>query len=130
VSDLLAFDPLVRRDREGNNYLNLAFRTEPRSTGRAFKLLDEIAAQAVPELRLHWNVNGAAQSLTMFNANVLMHKCAYLSQQGQGRNYDEFGLVVESTHGNLRRADATGPANADYWVTPEGLRWERRLASA
>ncbi len=130
VSDLVAFDPVVRRNPDGAfARFNLAFRTEPRHTGRVFELLDEITAQSVAELDLIWTRGVEGLSLTMFNATVHLHECARLSQQARGQEYDEFGIVVESTHGSLRRP-AVSAANgiSDYRVTPTGVQWERRIA--
>lgn len=129
VADLLSFDPMVRRDLNGETHFNLAFRTEPRHTGRVMELLDEIIAQSVAEFDIIWTRGAEGQSLTMFNATVRLHECAYLSQQGRGQNYDEFGVVVESTHGSLRRPAVSAAVGvSDYRVTPSGVQWERRIA--
>ncbi len=132
VADMIAFDPVVRRNPDGTfARFNLAFRTEPRYTGRVFELLDEITAHSVAELDLIWTRGVEGQSLTMFNATVHLHECARLSQQARGQDYDEFGIVVESTHGSLRRpAASTANGVSDYRVTPSGVQWERRIAQA
>lgn len=129
VADLVTFDPIVRKDPNGDTRFNLAFRTGAMQTGRVFELLDEIKAQSVAELNIIWARGVDAQSLTMFNATVLLHECAYLSHEGKGRDYDEFGVVVESTHGSLRRAGVSTAQNvSDYRITPSGVHWERRIA--
>ena len=88
-----------------------------------------LAACVVITLRLHAQTRQGSESLTMVNAEVLLHECLALSQQGRGQNYDEFGLVVESTHGTWRRTDTRQTLTAEYRVTPQGVLWDRRVAA-
>jgi hypothetical protein len=125
VKEFVSFDPMVRRDSAGTARFNLAFRTEPRTTGRVVELIEEIQAQAVAELHIVWTRSVEGQSLLMYNAKALLHECAYLSQQARGRDYDEIGIAMESTHGSLR---GLGGFTSDYEVTPTGVKWGGRVA--
>ena len=126
VLDLVWFDPAVRPAPNGEGIsFNLAFRTDPQASARLAAQLEELRAQALSQLAVHWSTPAGAHSLLLNNAYVTMQDVAYLSQQNRGRKYDEFGLVVESTHGSWRRSDGAEVVSADYWVTPHGVKWER-----
>ena len=64
----------------------------------------------------------------MCSAYVYQFECAYLSRDAGKRRYDEFGLVVESTSGWLRRTNSSDAVTSAYSVTPMGALWERRTA--
>lgn len=85
--------------------------------------------RALTEFTVNWIApNSARYALTMCSAYVHQFECALLSREANGRSHDEFGLVVESTQGSLRRIDARGAVTTAYSVTPQGARWERRVA--
>lgn len=130
VFDVGGFDPIVRRDAQGNIARhNLIFRTVPLATQREAAFMDDIVAVAVAELSVRWEPSAGPQSLTMFNARVLDFSFINLAQQGRGQNYDEFTVAVESTHGTLRRREAQQTLVADYRITPQGgVVWKRYSA--
>jgi hypothetical protein len=126
VLDVVGFDPVIRRaPSEGAAAFNLAFRTDPQASARLASQLEEMQGQVLAQFAVHWTTAAGVQSLVINDAYVAAQECAYLSQQNRGQKYDEFGLVVESTHGLWRRADGAEVVSAEYWVTPQGVRWER-----
>jgi hypothetical protein len=130
VFDVGGFDPIVRRDADGNIARhNLVFRTRPEATQRGIALFDDITRVLLAELTLRWEPSAGPQSLTMYDARVLEYSYVALHEQGRGQNYDEFIVAVESTHGTLRRREAQQTLVADYRITAQGgVVWNRYTA--
>ena len=129
VDDVGGFDPLVRKDTDGRiTRHNLSFRTGERDTGRMLANLDNVMRVALPEITVRWVTPSGPQILTMFNAYVLEYTYVSLGQQGRGLPVTEYLLAVESTHGTLRRNEATQTLVADYSITPRGVVWKRYTA--
>lgn len=131
VAEILKFDPRVMRDSAQFATYNLVFRTTPEVTNRMVEEIDLLRGQPLAQLTMHAMNSGGSQTLTLHNAYIVEDECAYLSQQNRGQRYDEFGLVVESTHGTWRRNEVSESTDVEYWVSPDGrVRWERRVAQA
>ncbi len=128
VSDLLTFDPQVRKNADGTVVFNLAFRVDAAETNTIQEGLDAMQGRPLTELTLNWSALKGAYQLTMCSAYVYQFECAYLSRDAGKRRYDEFGLVVESTSGWLRRTNSSDAVTSAYSVTPMGALWERRTA--
>ena len=127
VSDLVTFDPQVRKDAQGAAVFNLAFRADSAETAKILGNLNAMQGRPLTELTLNWSAPRGTYVLTMCGAYVYQFACAYLSREGK-RSYDEFGLVVESTHGYLRRNDSGDSVSSAYSVTAGVALWERRTA--
>lgn len=129
VEDVGGFDPLVRKDADGRiTRHNLSFRTAERETVRMLANLDDILRLTVPEFTVRWMTPSGPQVLTMFNAYLIEYSYVPLGQQGRGLPVTEYLLAVDSTHGTLRRNEATQTLVADYSITPRGVVWKRYTA--